>query len=46
MDNASNITRGFTPASNTKMGNKMGLFMLKGPRLKLCHIVPMPETDS
>ena len=39
MANASNFTRGFTPASNPERGNNMGqwngfLFMLKGPWLK------------
>ena len=39
MANASNFTRGFTPASNPERGKKYGqrnwlLFMLKGPRLK------------
>ena len=39
MANASNFTRGFTPASNPERGNNIGamkwaLFMLKGPRLK------------
>ena len=27
MDNASNFTRGFTPASNPKRGNEMGLYL-------------------
>ena len=39
MANASNFTRGFTPASNPERGNnilatKWALFMLKGPMLK------------
>ena len=40
MTNASNLMRGFTPASNPKRGNNIYrqrnwlLFMLKGPRLK------------
>ena len=39
MANASNFTRGFTPASNPERGNNNGqrnglLFMLKGSRLK------------
>ena len=41
MANASNFTRGFTPASNPERGNSINygqrnglLFMLKGPRLK------------
>ena len=39
MANASNFTRGFTPASNPERGKTYGqrnglLFMLKGPRLK------------
>ena len=39
MANASNFTRGFTPASNPERGNNIGamkwaLFMLKGPILK------------
>ena len=48
MANASNFTRGFTPASNPERGNniwatKLAVIYvkLKGPRLKKqCHIVP------
>ena len=46
MDNASNFMRGFTPDSNPKRGNEMGLlFMLKGSRLStvLYRTLGIPE---
>ena len=52
MANASNFTRGFTPASNPERVTTYGqrnwlLYMLKGPRLKKqCNIVPQGSKST